>query len=186
MRLAAILIVCLFLFACGSSKSPSAAQQTVEENAPLEQAPEDVITEPVDIVAEESNSPLDMMSGIASGVSMKCVVEEDGQTATVYAQGKQMRMDTMPANSHAIYNDEELWAWTGAQGMHMKMSDIQKVSQMTGQAVESRDEVVERQNTNADCVEEEAPAGSFTPPSDVEFQDFAALMAQFQGQIPQQ
>ena len=128
---------------------------------------------------------LDIATAVKLGKPIKCVTEQQGQTSTMYMKGSMMRMDTMPADAHAIYTSDMMYTWNGKQGMMMKMEDIKNMAAEQAQAYKPKtpQEVVSNaeQNPNARCEAFEVPQDMFTPPSDVKFEDLAAMMNQIEG-----
>ena len=167
-------VMLMFLVSCGGKEAVQSEVQSESVPAVSEGAPVPVEKKVVEVPKDESS---DLASWIASKVPVKCVSEKDGVTATVYFVGQKVRMDTMPVDAHAIYDDERMWAWSGKVGTTMSMNDIKKLAQMSGQKLESKDDIVQKyQDPGINCERASVPDNAFTPPSDVKFQDMSELL----------
>lgn len=112
----------------------------------------------------------------------RCITQVEGQTSTLYTEGSKMRMDTMPSDAHAIYTEDMMYAWSGKQGSMMKLSDLKKLSDMAGQKVRYKEEVIaESELAGTSCERVSIPAGTFTPPVDVQFFDIGEMLKQQMG-----
>ena len=126
-----------------------------------------------------------MAAAVKLGKPIKCITEQQGQTSTMYLKGSMTRMDTMPADAHAIYTVDTMYTWNGKQGTMIKVADIKKLAAEQGQVYKPKtaDEVVSsaEQNPNVRCEAFEVSENMFVPPADVKFEDLAAMMKQIEG-----
>lgn len=170
-----IVVLMMFLVACGST-------------APASTESEQVVSEQVTVSEPSTPMTTSEMMGMSMamklGKPIKCTSTQDGQTVTIYMKGSKMRMDTSPVDAHGIYTEDTMYSWSGKQGMMMKMEDIKKMASQA-QPIKTQEEVVANaEQTNAQCSPASVDESMFTPPGDVQFQDFGALMSQMP-QIPQ-
>ncbi len=169
-----ILVLMMFLVACGSTGPATESEQVVSEQV--------TVSEP-----STPKTPSEMM-GISMAMSLgkpiKCTSTQEGQTVTIYMKGSKMRMDSSPADAHGIYTEDTMYSWSGNQGMMMKMEDIKKMASQA-QPIKTQEEVVANaEQTNAKCSPASVDESMFTPPGNVQFQDFGELMKQIP-QMPQ-
>ncbi len=157
-----VIILLMFLVACAKH----AVEQKIETT---EQAP---------MTKEEA---VDISAAIKLGSPVKCVSEQEGQSATIYMKGSQMRMDTMPADAHAIYTSDAMYTWKGDKGMIMKMEDVKRMAGEAGHPArpKTQDELVAgAQQANTKCQSAVIDESMFVPPAGIEFQDMSALLKQ--------
>lgn len=155
-------------------------------------SPEEIVSSDVAQADREVQGDGELASGSDwSGMIMsgaKCVSVQDGQTATVYFKGGRMRMDTLPADAHAIYDDEMIYAWTGQTGSKMSRKDLEKLQGMASQqSFKSQEDVsAEMQRPGVDCKPASVSADVFVPPSSVQFMDLGeAIKGQLGMPLPQ-
>lgn len=179
-----LVILCLFLVACGSGEP---VQQAQTESAPAaEQA--NVAEQPSVPVEQESKSAFDLSSALTQGLPVKCVSTKDGVTATMHFKGKNVRMDTSPVDAHGIYTEEWMYTWSGNVGTKMRMEDLKKLGEQAAasQQAKGRDDLVsEVQSPDVDCESASVSDDLFVPPSNVQFQDLGALLSEVGMAIPQ-
>ena len=124
---------------------------------------------------------MDMSEAMKVGTPVKCTVVQQNQTITIYMKGSMMRMNTMPADAHAIYTEDTIYTWMGQQGNMMKMADMKKLAEQMGQQFKpkTQEEIVDAaKEKGITCTAEQVPQDTFTPPSDVAFQDMTQIMRQ--------
>lgn len=166
-------IFMLMLTACGSEQAP----QTNPTTDPTVQE----LTEN-DVPAEEPKM-IDISTAMQLAQPMKCTSTYEGQTSTIYMKGNKMRIDTMPVDAHGIYTEDTMYTWQGNQGMMMKISEVKKMAESMGQQyqAETQEDVVKKaHNANAQCESYDAPESTFTPPTEVQFQDFGQMMTELE------
>jgi hypothetical protein len=142
---------------------------TVEDNVVI-----DIKQEPV----------IDNKFDFASGKPFKCVTVVDQYTSTMYIKDSKMRIDTLPADAHAIYNGDLIYSWSGESGTVMKMSDIQKLSEGAPYKQPSQQDMLNKaKDTNSKCEPYAVSDSLFTPPADVDFKDMAEMLKQMEGYL---
>lgn len=163
-----VIVLLVLLIACAK---PAVEQKT-------EQTTEVVEMEEVKEAPAESET-VDIASAMKLGKSVKCVSSQEGQTATIYMKGSQMRMDTMPADAHGIYTPDTMYTWKDKQGMMMKMEDVKRMAAEAGHPArpKTQEEIIASQ-ANVKCEPASVDESMFTPPSDVQFQDMGEMLKQ--------
>ena len=165
-----ILVLMIFLVACAK---PAVEQAEIKETAAVaekEAAPD----------ADSKLEAVDIAAAMQIGKPVKCVFEQEGQTATIYMKGSQMRMDTMPADAHGIYTQDVMYSWSGKQGMMVKMEDMKRLSgeQSPYKQPSKEDVVASAQKYDTKCETAIVDESMFTPPADIQFQDLSDMMKQ--------
>lgn len=120
--------------------------------------------------------------------SMKCEIEDEGKTTTVYIKNGLVRVDSVGAeaqdNSSIIFNSKEkkfyAWSTQTKQGVSMSVSDetMDKVDKKTGSTGDSYEDVMEDLEKYKDSCKNASVSDSlFTVPTDVKFQDLSTMMS---------
>jgi hypothetical protein len=167
-----VIVLLVLLIACAKPATQEAAHSDAEEH-----------TEEVAHVEESKpmaeTETIDIASAMKLGKSVKCVSSQEGQTATIYMKGSQMRMDTMPADAHGIYTADTMYTWKDKQGMMMKMEDVKRMAEEAGHPArpKTQEEIIASQ-ANVKCESASVDESMFTPPSDVQFQDMGEMLKQ--------
>ncbi|MEM3153954.1 MAG: hypothetical protein QW165_00085 [Candidatus Woesearchaeota archaeon] len=157
-----ILLLIMFLIAC--------AKPAIEQ-----------VKEPV-----AKGEEIDMAIATKLGKPVKCVLDQKGQTVTIYMKGSKMRMDTMPADAHGIYTQDVMYTWKGDQGMMMRMDDVKRMSAQAGQEYrpKTQEEIVaSAQQSNVKCEAAMIDESIFVPPSNIQFQDLSDMMKQAEAAV---
>ena len=174
-----MMVFVIFLVACSSGET---AKESTPAEAAQESAPGAKNTQ-VAVEAPPTAEPVstgDLASMMLSGA--KCVSAKDGQTATIYFKNGKMRMDTMPIDAHAIYDDDTMYAWSGVQGTKISRKDLEQMAKSAGQQVKSQEQVQsEMQDPNVRCEPTSVSSDLFVPPAGIEFIDLAQMMQQQYG-----
>ena len=146
--------------------------------------------------ANPLTNPAAMLTG---GTSMKCEYTEEGRNIITYVKGEQFRTDMTggtEGSMSTIYKDDTTWSWNTETKEGMKMT-FQKPSITPGMEMEESSEE-ESDMSDAQEMKEEVDKykdscknqmisdSLFTPPSDVEFQDYSQMMEQMQNKTPEQ
>ena len=130
--------------------------------------------------ANPLTNPAAMLTG---GTSMKCEYTEEGRNIITYVKGEQFRTDMTggtEGSMSTIYKDDTTWSWNTETKEGMKMT-FQKPSITPGMEME---EEVDKYKDS--CKNQMISDSLFTPPSDVEFQDYSQMMEQMQNKTPEQ
>ncbi|MBI4146370.1 hypothetical protein HY489_03465 [Candidatus Woesearchaeota archaeon] len=157
-----MVLLSLLLIACGQTAEQATAPGT---------------SEPKTI----GSGKLDIMSAMQQGTPVRCTMEQDGQTVTMYMKGSMMRMDTLPADAHALYTEKKAYMWSGNQGSMIDMDEIKRMSKGQTQQMSQEDIVADAQQKGVSCAQVAVPPGTFDPPADVQFQDLTAALKQMAG-----
>jgi len=122
----------------------------------------------------EKKSVADIKTALKLGTPMVCTVTEENQTSTLYVKGSMMRVDTVPADAHAIYTDDAMYMWEGKEGQFVSLADLKKLG---AENVSTEEDVADSaENQNAKCVEAQVDSKVFVAPTDVAFQDMTQFM----------
>lgn len=172
-----LVIVFLFTLMVSCSPQPEVTEEPVIV-APVEAPEVQVQPEPV---AEEKQ---DLVMAVEEGVSMKCVSATGGQTSTLQMKDGKLRVDTVPADAHAIYTKTMVYTWKGLKGTVMNLGEMRQIAENMGQEYEpeSQEQVVAKaEAADARCERVAVSDDVFVPPVDVEFQDLTEVMRQLEG-----
>jgi hypothetical protein len=120
----------------------------------------------------------DMAALIATGKPVKCVYEQADQTITTYMKGSQMRMDSVPSDSHSINTADRIYTWSGKEGTVMKMEDIARLPENAGQPSSQEKTTTTAEKPSPKCEATSIDESMFTPPADVTFQDMSEMLKQ--------
>lgn len=124
---------------------------------------------------------ISMSEAMQIGEPVNCIFEQEGQTVNIQMKGSKMRMDTLPADAHAIYTEDMMYAWVGNQGNMIKMSEMKKLAEQLGEqyAPKTQEDVVTAaEERGIKCTAAQVSSEMFTPPADVNFQDMTEVMSQ--------
>lgn len=134
---------------------------------------------------------------LTGGASMKCEYTEDGRNIVAYVKGEQFRTDVTGGEEGSmsmIYKDDTTWSWNTDTKKGMKMT-FEKPTVTPGAEMESTGGETEKSDAQEikeeldkykdSCKNQMVSESLFTPPSDVEFQDYSQMMEQMQNMNPQ-
>jgi len=133
------------------------------------------------LVACAQQAAMDVSEAARLGKPIKCLYQVQDQNSVISMKGSQMRIDTMPADAHAIYTEDRMYSWQGSQGMVIKMSDLNRLAaEQDTQFQAPTSEVVLRKagEANARCSPADVPESMFIAPSDVKFEDLGEAIKQ--------
>jgi hypothetical protein len=166
-----IIVLLLLVIACAKP----AAEHVAEKEPAVALAEKEAAPEPM-----TKSEAVDISMAMKLGKPMKCVSVQEGQTATIYMKGSQMRMDTMPADAHGIYTQDVMYTWSNNQGMMIKMEDVKNMAgeQSPYKQPSQEDVVANAQRYNTQCETAIVDESMFTPPADIKFQDMGEMLKQ--------
>lgn len=147
-----ILTIIAFLFVISCAKAPQIEEKTIS-----------------------------MSEAMQIGEPVKCVFEQEDQSVNIHMKGSKMRMDTLPADAHAIYTEDMMYTWVGNQGNMIKMSEMKKLAEQLGEqyAPKTQEDVVAAaEQKGIKCTAAQVASEMFSPPADVTFQDMTEVMRQ--------
>ncbi len=182
----------VLVMACSSAPAEREASPSLGMPAPG--ADVDNVEEMV-VTPAASGFSNDLRELLTLGRSAKCEFSTPDGTVTMYMDGTRQRIEMMAQGTDAYTISDGVWlySWSGTQGVKYELAAMK---QMAEDLADDYPSTPQAPNTAADYADTAAnvrcsawtPSGdSFTPPSNVEFQDMAALlqqMQQYQGQMP--
>jgi hypothetical protein len=128
----------------------------------------------------------DLKAALSSGAGYKCTYDFNGMTSESWVKGKKFASKTNVDNQvgHTISDGTWMYSWEDGQRQGVKfnieeMKRLGEKSQGGQQKQPSMDEVANAAS-NVRCAPEVMSDSTFTPPSDVEFQDMGAMVKQLQ------
>lgn len=126
----------------------------------------------------------DVKALFKSGMAAKCEMTMPEGTATMYINGKNSRVDSMTQGqeSHMINDGTYLYAWSGSEGMKMKLEKIEEAAS-AGQSTQTPEDFATQPGVDVQCRPTTVSGSMFMPPSNVEFTDLTAMMEQMQTQF---
>lgn len=133
------------------------------------------------LVACAQQAEMNVSTAAKLGKPIKCLYQVQDQNSVIYMKGSQMRIDTMPADAHAIYTEDRMYSWKGSQAMMIKMSDLNRLAAEQGtqfQAPTSEVVLSKAEEAKARCSPAEVSESMFVPPSDLKFEDLGEALKQ--------
>jgi hypothetical protein len=129
----------------------------------------------------EPEKTISMSQAMQIGEPVECSFEQEDQTVTIYMKGSMMRMDTTPADAHAIYTEDTMYTWVADQGNMVKMSEMKKLASQLGEQYQPKTQeeiVAAAEEKGIKCTAAQVSTDMFSPPDDVTFQDMTEIMNQ--------
>lgn len=201
-----VVVVVLALIIGGGVWFVMKAKQTLSENG-IEVSKNgvsvDVNGTKVDISKENGGSIKDSLTNMLSGsAAVKCAVEDEEGKYTVTAKMGKVKIDgigytTPDASGEAkdqkgtmIVTEEMFYMWSGKEGMKWNVKEMEELNKKMGgenaavqepAAADWSDwaKTMEASGAKYDCSPSVVTDADFTPPADVQFQDFGEFMKQF-------
>lgn len=117
---------------------------------------------------------IDIVDAMESGDEFVCTFTHEGQTSSFFMKDGLLRMDTAPADAHAIYTEDSLYMWVAKQGTKVDRKSVGSLGEVKSQ----KDIVAEASNHLTVCKQVPVDDVLFTPPEDVVFQDLTEVIRQ--------
>ena len=109
---------------------------------------------------------------------LKCMFQQEDQTATVYFSGNMMRLDV--SDTHTIYTDDTMFNWIGGEGTKVSIELLEEMSTETGQEYQSVEEIRTAAEQESDCSSAKIEESLFIPPESIEFSDMTELIRELE------
>lgn len=176
------LVLVLATIGAGCSKQGQQAEQSTDQSANQSVAKDEAI----------SGSIKDL---IKLGKSIKCDLAKASDTivsGTAYVSGNKARSDFelkmgegKTTTGHFILSGSTMYSWTDgnkAQAVKINVTEIEKLSGKP----DAKNSGADNYSNSMDykCVTWLTDASKFVPPADIKFQDFSAILNQFQNKLP--
>jgi len=135
----------------------------------------------------ESESPVTDLSKAYAGGSFECTMQLEGAEVKMYVKdGKHFSEATVNGKKwDSIYNGEYMYSWDveSKQGIKVNVKEMQDSAPEQGDAAAYTPSKMQESATKVLCKKASISDSKFVPPSDVEFQDIAEMMAQAKAQM---
>ena len=183
-----LMALVVLLAACegGAQTETRTSTETSSEDTSAETSAE------ADVRTNTETVSNDLRALLAAGRSAKCTFTTENGQVTMYMAGMKQRAEVNAQGTMAymISDGTTMYSWAGDQGVKYNLADMQEfAAQYEGQSQSPPPSASDYADVAADvrCSAWSPSGDSFTPPSNIEFQDMAALlqqMQQYQSQMP--
>lgn len=136
--------------------------------------------------SEQANVITSIKDALSQSVSMECTyTDEEGRQSKAYIKNGAIRSDYTGADEEEsgsmIVTEKKMYMWSGKEGYMMDIPEVTPTEeeQTVSESIAQKDEVVaDLEKYKESCKPAVLLDSLFTPPADVNFQDYSQMMEQ--------
>ncbi len=125
-----------------------------------------------DSINDSLPAEIRISEAMEQNIPVKCVYSENETNVTIFMKERFFRMDTLPADAHAIYSADTLYMWVHGQGTSIKLEEIKSLGKM-----KTQDDIVKAADKDGVvCTQTVLDDNIFNVPDDVLFKDLSEVL----------